>query len=349
MADYHLKRRTTAFTLIELLVVIAIIAILIGLLLPAVQKVRAAAARAQCQNNMKQITLATLDYESAYGYLPPGFILAPQDLSIVTSGELGPTNAGTLAFILPFIEQQNVYNQFLALSPTFFNYVPATTIPNNWWWGGYMAFTSSPATGPFNTIKSYLCPSDYQQTAGNVTNQYFFYATYGGEIIAYYLPGAPWTYYGKTNYAANGGWFGDYTGNINTSVIPAGTIPGFTESGTAVGPYYMNSSTKMLTITDGTSNTFSFGESLGGNSFHSAWENAGNTGFGMSWAGGFVMPAYWSINPLPEWYQFGSLHDGGVNFSYCDGSVHFINYNIAKTTFWFLSGMGEGGVITAPE
>src|SRR5262245_45935852 len=106
-----MTRARRGFTLIELLVVIAIIAVLLGLLLPAVQKVRESANRMSCSNNLKQLGLAAHHYESAYGRLPPGY-LGP----IPNEREYGADwdriqHVGLLVFLLPYVEQNGIYSQ----------------------------------------------------------------------------------------------------------------------------------------------------------------------------------------------------------------------------------------------
>src|SRR5881275_1755894 len=109
--------KRAAFTLIELLVVIAIIAILIGLLLPAVQKVREAAARSKCQNNLKQIGLALNNFHATYGCFPPGGLSGATDNQTLSAARrVGVSTSGVIhswsPFLLPYIEQDNVARQY---------------------------------------------------------------------------------------------------------------------------------------------------------------------------------------------------------------------------------------------
>jgi prepilin-type N-terminal cleavage/methylation domain-containing protein/prepilin-type processing-associated H-X9-DG protein len=141
-------KRPMAFTLVELLVVIAIIAILIGLLLPAVQKVRDAAARTQCQNNLKQIGLATLNYESTYAYLPPVQLRVPNDPDPNAQFAGATIGVSYLTLLLPYIEQDQIYRQINTKLSMF----DTANIPPS---GPH----SGANTAYANVVKSYLCPA----------------------------------------------------------------------------------------------------------------------------------------------------------------------------------------------
>jgi prepilin-type N-terminal cleavage/methylation domain-containing protein/prepilin-type processing-associated H-X9-DG protein len=178
-----MRKQRLAFTLIELLVVIAIIAVLIGLLLPAVQKVREAAARAKCQNNMRQIGLAYLHYESSFGGLPP-FYSQPTKTFPAQAPFFITTGWGI--HLLSYIEQENLYRQYNVQYPFYWAANPAPT--NAWVSSQPIPIFNCPSAptpdGPYATQWDYgdglgavnvsAFPADYSPIAG-VTPSYYQY------------------------------------------------------------------------------------------------------------------------------------------------------------------------------
>src|SRR5579883_2303258 len=251
------RRHPLGFTLIELLVVIAIIAILIGLLLPAVQKVREAAARTTCQNNLKQLGLAAMNYESAYGGLPYGYYGPYPDVGYDESNfSLNyMTGIGPLVVVLPFMEQNALYAQFPQILFT------ESGLPNSQGWlPDYTDTTNAPGAwnAAQNTVKMYLCPSDpIRATDTSVGGTPAYYAA-GTELMTmWYWPNQDYPL-GKTNYTGVMGCAGDRAVTNSSRYGPGANDRKYS------GIFNNRKRTRLTAITDGTSNTLMFGEGIGG-------------------------------------------------------------------------------------
>jgi prepilin-type N-terminal cleavage/methylation domain-containing protein/prepilin-type processing-associated H-X9-DG protein len=328
-------RSHNGFTLIELLVVIAIIAILIGLLLPAVQRIRAAAARLQCQNNLKQICLAAQDYESAVKYLPPGSYGPPPTGNAATMVPLisnYPEFSGLTA-ILPYIEQNDVFKMFYKVN------LPGT--PNQYRWNipsqkysGNVAWWQVPvaAQAAQYRLASFLCPSDDPYQRNNVI--YWGCTTVqpsvGGQVKIF-PQGGGGDNLGRTNYLAVGGALGK-TGNSFYDQY--------------VGIYIPQSqvTSAQITARDGTSHTLAFGEIVG-------QDTPGGTPLSYAWMGpGWMITGYGLDARNHNWYQFSSYHQGVVQFAFADGSVRGVTtrmqaQNLSDGTYLayiFASGYKDG-------
>jgi len=293
-----LRRKSRAgFTLIELLVVIAIIAILIGLLLPAVQKVRAAAARMQCQNNLKQIALAAHNYHDANKVLPPG---------MVSTSYIGPLGA-----ILPYMEQEPLFKQIVAAGYSY--KMPAQPAPGGrvWWSNGAMVAAAN------TVVPAFLCPMDDPTIRRNV---FVYFITYAGGMTGGYWPNGG---FAKTNYAANAG--------------ALGKVQNYAPYDKYYGLFYSNSQESFTTGSDGLSNTIFFGDYLGDTVAGSTTSGLGGApSLSASWMGGNALPTAWGLFTPGGWYTYNSNHpDGMIQFAFGDGHVAAIRKFSGKTTDWF--------------
>ncbi len=266
-------RLSRGFTLIELLVVIAIIGVLVALLLPAVQQAREAARRAQCANNLKQIGLATLNFESTYGSLPPNSVrLAVPDPNADAQAAIPTVVASYLTQLLPYLDQSNIYNQ-INMSVSAFDTVniPPST-------GAHSGLNSAYSLA----INAFLCPS----SGGPPTINYFNanwgpYGNGGGDTCT---PGSPGGVPGVTNLNpppiqmwGRSDYF-PIAGLHNTALVAAGMSPAYIlmvgegrDSG-VITNQLITGVVRIASVTDGTSNTMMVsecgGKPMGFNGFH---------------------------------------------------------------------------------
>ncbi len=325
-----------AFTLIELLVVIAIIAVLIALLLPAVQAAREAARRAQCVNNLKQITLAMHNYISVNETLPMGVIRQRGN-----DGSGYPYTSGSVfVFLSNYFEQGAIFNS-INFNLNMYDDVNTTVS------GIGLSVMWCPSDGTVSQYK-YFGPND---PTGNTSLE-------GNPLPMYYTSyaGSSGTWFLSPRFDLTQGQYQSATALQNGAILYCGyASPESAGGNTIVG--YGNPPRRLASITDGTSNTIAFSEHAHGRFSDQAptydrynwnWWTSGNTGdtlfstmYPINSFGKVPLQSFDKYHGYSDSYvgSAGSFHAGGANFAFCDGSVKFLKDTIQS---WPIVTSGSG-------
>mgnify|MGYP003390164453 CR=1 FL=1 len=331
----HSSETRKGFTLIELLVVIAIIAILIALLLPAVQQAREAARVSQCKNNLKQLGLAAMNFESNFKRFPQGYLGSPG----TTGGVFGAPFqwTGLIPNLLPYMDTDALFKQIQASTAGAPSKVSVLDVDygQSPWWTFNTAFAPAGQRKAWELaqfkLPNLLCPTDDAGDAVPSTSVPVLLHQYGAA--------------GSGTGTVQWAWFAAPSNNLWGRSNYAGCAGGLGEVGAGNGwaPYkgiFANKSKhKIGDVRDGTSNTLMLGEGRGGVTTGSVRNHA------WSWIGVGAVATAWGLPKGPntaEVYQFGGAHVG-VQFCMGDGSVRALSRNIENNLYRLaLGGMKEG-------